>query len=739
MRIWPSLFVLFLCLMAPAMTLAQPTFGSGITTEVEVLAFAESDECFEGIGNNVFGVAPPCAEGAQEKVNEAYVWGMTLANNKVFFGTVANTHCLVIGTFLQSTDPTLTDAYVCEFGDSPVPSVPAALGDYRPPSLYVYDRDTEVLTDLSSAMPSGAQSLLAGTLGIRAAGSADGVVLFAGLNLSGGGGVNFFAFSDEGVFLGASTEAGYTNIRKFKEIDGELYAGVGFDDNGNAEGRILKWVGDSSAPIQFEVVGVVGSEVAELTEHDGRVFVTTWPDDSDLAALYMSPEIGTDGELTSADESNWSKVFSVSEYEANPISASVYGLGALASFDGYLFWGTMHVPGTGLAAHSAALDESVSLDTESLLLAERSISIFRGRDFDTTADIDLLYGYTDMPVLDTTTGDWDTEFNELDQTPLFGGPGFNNVLNNYTWTMAVYDDRLWVGTMDVGGLVAYGSSLLTTEFDPTEQALINVLATTVVGADLWFFPSATSPAIPEMLNGAGNPANYGFRTMETDGTELLIGTANPMNLLTGNDDRSEGRGGWELLSVESREDNTSLGDEVTVVIDGNTAISFCSVTSAGITGVVGFGGSEDEAALLAALNASQAEETNGSVPLIQGFYGVATSAGWSSEGACASDAMVLELDFDQPLYNARLVRVSIDPTGGGLIVDDITLETTPLGPDLDQVGFSTGIRGDVSQDFTGIIVLLSEQAPVRVPTLGWLGLMLLMLTLWSLGIRTTSP
>ena len=311
MRIWSSLSVLFLCLMAPAMTLAQQTFGSGLTTEIEGLAFAESDECFEGIGNNVFGVAPPCAEGAQEKVNEAYVWGMTLANNKVFFGTVANTHCLVIGTFLQSTDPTLTDAYVCEFGDSPVPSVPAALGDYRPPSLYVYDRDTEVLTDLSSVMSSGAQSLLASTLGIRAAGSADGVILFAGINLSGGGGVNFFAFSDEGVFLDARTEAGYTNIRKFKAIDGELYAGVGFDNAGDEEGRILKWVGDSSDPVGFEVVGVVGSEVAELTEHDGRVFVTTWPDDSDEAGLYMSPEIGTDGELTSTDASNWNKSVSV--------------------------------------------------------------------------------------------------------------------------------------------------------------------------------------------------------------------------------------------------------------------------------------------------------------------------------------------------------------------------------------------------------------------------------------------
>lgn len=703
MRLQLPVLALIFSALIPTTIFAQQSFGSNLTTETKVLANAKADECFEGIGGNTLGAQPPCSEGAQEKVNEAYVWGMTLANNKIFFGTVANTHCLVIGTFLQSVTPILTEAYVCEFGDSPVsPPIPAGIGDYRPPNLYVYDRALEELQDLSARMLPDARMLLANTLGIRAAGSKDGVVLFGGVSLTGG--VNFFAFSDEGVFLDARTGTGYTNIRTFKEIDGELYAGVGFDNTGDEEGRILKWVGDSSDPIGFEVVGVVGSEVAELAGHDGRVFVTTWPDDSDEAGLYMSPEIGTDGALDTTDSAGWTKVFTVSDYEANPISAAVYGLGALASFDGYLFWGTMHVPGTGVAAHNAALNQGLpGFDTEDLLLAERSISIFRGRAFDTTPDIDLLYGYAGMPVLDITTGDWDTEINNnLNQTPLFGGPGFNNFLNNYTWTMAVYDDRLWVGTMDVGGLITYGTTQLTAGLDPAEQALVNILVTTLVGADLWFFPSATSPAIPETLNGAGNPANYGFRTMETDGDHLFIGTANPMNLLTGKSNRSEGQGGWELLSLERRSDNTPMGDDVTVVIDDSASVTFCLVTSPGITGVVGFGRTQDEAVLIATLNAAQAEEIEGPVPaVINRAYTVASSAIWSRSGRCESDA-ALNLTFDEPLFNASLVRISIDPENGEPTIEDVT-----LGPK--QLGFSNSIRGDISQDFVGIIVLLSQQ------------------------------
>ena len=88
---------------------------------------ATADELYDG-------VAP-----AIPKINDAYVWGMTLAGDKIFFGTVANTLCLVQGTFLQNTDPVRNDAWVCEFADSPLydspqfDSLPPPIGDWRPP------------------------------------------------------------------------------------------------------------------------------------------------------------------------------------------------------------------------------------------------------------------------------------------------------------------------------------------------------------------------------------------------------------------------------------------------------------------------------------------------------------------------------------------------------------------------------------------------------------------------------
>ena len=728
---------LFWLILLPVVSLAQSSAGPGLTTDGLVHATAVSDECFAGVGSNSLANQPPCADGQIEKVNEAYVWGMALANDKVFFGTVANTHCLVIGTYLQTVDPVVNDAYVCEFGDSPVPNVPASLGDYRPPGLYMYDPATQVLQDLSAALSAPAQAQLAGTVGIRAAGASDGVVLFAGLSLTGG--VNFFAFTDSGDFISSSNLSDYSNIRKFKQVNGALYAGLGTSTETGEGGQIVRWTGDIQTPIQFEVVGEVDSEVAELTEHEGRVFVTTWPNAEAEAGLYMSPLIGSDNVLGPADASQWTKVFTVSDYEPNPISASVYGLGALASFDGYLFWGTMHVPGTGIGAHEAALDEGIFLETESVLLAERSISIFRGRNFSTTPEINLLYGYPAMGVLDPTTGSWTTEPNNLSQEPLFGGPGFNNFLNNYTWTMAVHEGRLWVGTMDVGGLLAYGTSLLTSDLPALEQAIVDVLASTLIGADLWFFPGADSPAIPESLNGAGNPANYGFRTMETDGERLWVGTANPMNLLTGEADRTEGKGGWELLSIQSKLDNTPIGEDVSVDVEGVGSLSFCSVTEPGVTNMISFGTTVDQATLLAAINASLVEANDETIPLIQGTYTVASSALWSQTDQCANNALIMTLEFDEPLYNPRLVRVAFDPINGGTFVDDITIEVQPLSSSPTLTGFARGISGDLSGGFGGTVVLISEVPPERIPSSSFWGLMILMVMMWCFGFWQRRP
>lgn len=718
-----KLFVASLLAMATTVVSAQEKVAIGLTTDISLLAAATPDECFEGIGQNTLGVAPPCEGDAISKVNEAYVWGMALANDKVFFGTVTNTQCLVIGTFLGSTNAFENESgqYVCEFGESPMlqafPTLPPALGDFRPPSLYMYDFSSESLTELSTRMPGPDQQRLASTLGIRAAGAHNGVVFFAGISLISGG-INLFAFSDEGVFVESANLSEYFNIRNFRVIGDELYAGLGFSDPENGQlGHVLRWIGTSSKPIEFEIVGEVDSEVAELAEHDGRVFVTTWPDNTSdsrvEAALYMSPELGEDGRLSTNDENGWQKVFTVSDYEPSPISAAVYGLGALASFDGYLFWGTMHVPGTGVLAHTQALAEGLSLSEEDSLQAERSISIFRGRYFTDPSgpEIDVLYGYEGMSVLNPETGEWAVAGNKLGMDPLFGAPGFNNPLNNYTWTMAVYDNRLWVGTMNVSGLIAQASTLSNNEaLSSIEQALINFAATNLIGANLWFFVSSDLPAIPETLNGAGNPANYGFRTMATDGDQLIIGTANPTNLLTDQTSRSQGIGGWELLSLEARSFNTLAGDDVTVEAGNGISVNFCSVTTDGYTVVLDSSFTPATESLLVAINESLQEAAPSDI-VIENAYVFLSNADFGTDGECSVRPVTLSLEFDEPLYEPRLLLVNLDVETEELLTEDITSSTTAFGGHDYSAGFSTGLAADLPPFFGATSILISSPGP----------------------------
>jgi hypothetical protein len=118
----------------------------------------------------------------------------------------------------------------------------------------------------------------------------------------------------------------------------------------------------------------------------------------------------------------------------------------------------------------------------------------------------------------------------MGQVPTYGSAGFDNVFNNYCWTMDVFNDALYVGTMDC-------SFLVLGLIDPSEipQGLEYEF-----GADLYRMASEASAV---SLDGMGNPMNYGIRTMVSDDNALYLGSANPMNL---HED-----GGWELIELIS--------------------------------------------------------------------------------------------------------------------------------------------------------------------------------------------
>jgi hypothetical protein len=376
---------------------------------------------------------------------------------------------------------------------------------------------------------------LLATTGLRSAGALGDLVFLGGVGV---GGVSLFAFNARtGEYLGSQQYSQYNNIRQWRVIRKQLYTGVGKGSGG----EILRWVGSMAEPFQFETVGNISGDPAYLVEHKRRIFVSTWggPAGSGGAVLAMSPDFGSDQKLSAGDASGWQIVWKLSDYEVEP--AAVQGGGALESYGAYLYWGTMHVPGTGLAYFSQFYPGAPA-DAEAFLGTYRPIAIFRGKDFDKKQQkIELLYGSTLLPKYNQAAAKWEIVPNKMGKRPRFGLAGINNFFNNYTWTMQRYHGKLFVGTMDwlyLGGVIAETAGIEIPES-------IHALAKHFDGADLHSFVSADLPAVPVDLNGLDNYLNYGIRTMVADDF-LYIGTANPMNLATV---PGQPQGGWELYRL----------------------------------------------------------------------------------------------------------------------------------------------------------------------------------------------
>ncbi|KWV29500.1 hypothetical protein [Micromonospora rifamycinica] len=552
----------------------------------QLLAKAQPDECFAGIGLP-YPAGPPCATG-QAKVNQAYLWGMTRAGKTLWFGTGANVNCLTSGRALRNTTPTVNDDWVCEYGESQVakrnPQLPAILGDHRQPRLYTYDTRANKLTEktdlVKAASPEDANRLQT-TAGIRAAGNFNGVALLGGPAL--GTSVNLFAFdTDTGAFLGSRNFPMYGNIRHFTVAGDALYAGVGVGANGGERGNVLRWTGSKSDPFAFTVVANLPAQAADLTVHQGRIFVTTWPgSDAELAgptagaaepttsiaAVWMSPLLasGAPG-LNPEDADGWQQVWTASSYEPDPVIARAYALGGLASYGGFLYWGTMHVPMKATTLHMTTYPPADDAAAQATIQnTQRSISIYRGRNFGSHFEkVELLYGAAELPAYDPAAnggaGAWALQ--STHQTPKFGPPGFGNPYNNYTWKMVVAGGKLYVGTMDwsylakqlgketaaeLGLSPALADDLARAPMDATGSRS-SALPEAVYGGDLYAFPSPTKPATTVNNTGLGNYLNYGIRNMVADGATLYLGMANPMNLRANpSDDVPEG--GWELIRL----------------------------------------------------------------------------------------------------------------------------------------------------------------------------------------------
>jgi hypothetical protein len=507
----------------------------------ELIGKAQPDECFNGIGQP-YPAGPPCATG-QPKVNQAYVWGMTKVDDDIWYGTGANTMCLTSGSSLGATTPVVNDDYTCEYGESQAAktheNLVPALGDIRAPQVWLYDGDAKTLVNKSAEISAGSKLdalRLRDTLGLRAAGNFDGVVLLAGPAVSSA--LNIFAFDAVSKrFLGSRTMIQYGNARTFLAAAGSLYLGVGIGPNGSTSGAVLRWTGNVSRPFSFEKVATLPAQAADLAYYDGRIAATTWgaakaTTDAQLASVWTSPPLPLD--TSAADK--WTQVFHVGQYETDPLIKLTYGLGGVASYGGYLYWGTMHVPLKSTIAHQNTYPQTTDdAKKAQIKFSQRTASIWRGKDLGTpNQKIELLYGESVLPAYNPTTSTWSGV--PTGWTALYGKSGFGNPFNNYTWRMIVAGDRLYVATMDWSYIV-HDLSATAAPTDPAGW-----------GADLWMFPSATDKAVPINTTGFGNYLNYGIRNMVADGNGLYLGMANPMNLRTNPTDTVP-EGGWELIKL----------------------------------------------------------------------------------------------------------------------------------------------------------------------------------------------
>jgi hypothetical protein len=471
--------------------------------------------------------------------------------------------------------PTMqTTAWVCEYEQSKYPgaqSLPNGMKDWRPPKIYSFDTATNTKKDET---PPDNQ-LIFQTLGLRSAGTVDDVIFVAGPGL--GPWITMFAFkSSTGEFLGGQQFTEYTDIREWLTADGVLYAGV---QNLDGSGSVIRWVGWESNPFLFVEVGSLDASAANLAYHEGRIFVNTWPSVDQMfeqnnpiyTSLYMSPTIPCGGLPPSAE--TWTKVWSITDYEPDSLATHYQMGGALRSYKGSLYWGTMLVPVAGLLYATQALDLDANgngeTDIEELLTTllgtHRSVTLFRGKGFGTKYQkMQVLYGEKYLPVYDPaqkkyTFGKDAMHRNRMpDPTPKYGHAGFNNPFNTYIWSMNVYDDKLFIGTFDWSYLFYQG--LVDLAIRPSYPELADKLTDLAkikapfkdfpiqFGADLYKFVNSNSPAKTESRDGVGNFSNYGVRTLVGDETGLYVGTANAMNLLTDPyDDLPEG--GWELLRL----------------------------------------------------------------------------------------------------------------------------------------------------------------------------------------------
>lgn len=409
---------------------------------------------------------------------------------------------------------------------------------------YRYDTQTSSMVEITPTDP-----LIGRTLGLRFAGASPaGDVVFMGGpdNRDPVASINLFAFDAvTGALIGSTHNTDYVNVRKSVVSNGALYLGVRGKGDG---GEVLKWTGSHDKNImQFQSVAHLDGEVNELIDHEGYLFATTSVNGRAQAGVFRSPVKG----VLNPGSGPWVTVFRAGDYEPDGVTAYTYAIGALASFQGKVVFGTMHFPFVAATAHRAVYGGTGGAGLlQDNLHTQRAISVFSVDGATTTApNVRTLYGESKLdawvpndPRNPKGPGRWVSTLTKSG-APLLGPSGFGNPYNTYTWNMAVHNGKLYLGTFDWSYVLGDNSGLV--KLFPTGLPCGNGY-----GADPFRLNDTTHPGAFVDTTGQGNQLNYGIRNSVSMNGALYLGMTNPMNLATdpgpfGN----KPTGGWELLKA----------------------------------------------------------------------------------------------------------------------------------------------------------------------------------------------
>jgi hypothetical protein len=466
-------------------------------------------------------------------------------------------------------------------------------GDWRPPKIYHYDTKLKKVVDYSSACsatavgPTCASTNLNLTVGLRSAGSTSSIVFLAGLSIvrpgsptddpscttctGGAEGIYLFAFTPTGTYLGSTELTDYSDIRRWLFANGQLYAGVRRQDK---SGRLLHWIGTTKNPFLFEEIAELDAEPSYIAASGDQIYSTTWGGGNapnpltEPSGLWVSPHKPVASDFAACDngggigsgphpERCWRKIWDTTLYEPDFVTGLSLIGGALEVYNNQVYWGLMQVPGTGSLAYSTVYPHLTRAQRQTVAAnTTRATPLFRYNPatgatcmpsaanpgvLPTPNPCQMLYGTNPLPVGTYTAGPpssltWTPGCPPTGcQTALYGAAGFGNPQNYYMWAAAVYQNRLYFGTLDWSFITAesaYVSANPGLTADQYHQALDQQASSAGFGGDLWRIDSPTSPAKAESLNGLSNYLSYGIRNMVADSCNLYVGMANAMNLRT---------------------------------------------------------------------------------------------------------------------------------------------------------------------------------------------------------------